>query len=84
MSAEEQGGAARGEHNPPAAEEMLAEARESAVSGGGDADGGAERFAAGDPEPGVIADTGQPAGTADARAAGVMDTEGDGEERREP
>ncbi len=46
---------------------MLEEARQSAAGESGEADS--------DLEPGVIADTGQPAGTADAHAAGVMDTD---------
>ncbi len=52
------------------ADGMLEEARRSAIGESGE-DGG------GDLEPGVIADTGQPAGTADPRAAGVMDTDTD-------
>ena len=60
---------------PEVAEGMLEEA-ESASSGGPDDDDVAGLSgAAGEPEPGTIADTGQPAGTADAAAAGVMDTE---------
>lgn len=58
---------------PEVAEGMLEEAAQVASGGSNDLD--ADSLAAEQPEPGVIADTGQPAGTADARAAGVMDTE---------
>ncbi len=67
-----------GRRSPEFAEEMFEEARRSAV--GDDEPAGCEGAVAGDdvmaeePEPGTIADTGQPAGTADAHAAGVMDT----------
>ena len=52
---------------------MLEEAAQVASGDSNDRD--ADSLLAEQPEPGVIADTGQPAGTADARAAGVMDTE---------
>ena len=55
------------------AEGMLEEAAQVASGDSNDLD--ADSLAAERPEPGVIADTGQPAGTADARAARVMDTE---------
>ncbi len=69
---------AAGPRSPELAEEMLEEARRSAV--GDDEPAGGEGAVAGDdviaeePEPGTIADTGQSAGTADAHAAGVIDT----------
>ncbi len=65
---------------PPAQEVaagMLDEARRAALGAGEDADADASA-SAGEPEAGTIADTGQPAGTADAEAAGVMDTEAEG------
>ena len=60
---------------PEVAEGMLEEAESVASGAPEDEDVGGLRGAAEDPEPGTIADTGQPAGTADAGAAGVMDTE---------
>ncbi len=54
------------------AEGMLEEARQSATGGGEEA--GEDPAASDEPEAGTVADTGEPAGTADAHAAGVMDT----------
>ena len=65
---------------PEVAKGMLEEAKSAATGGPDDDDVAGLKGAAEDPEPGTIADTGQPAGTADAAAAGVMDTED--EERR--
>lgn len=60
---------------PEVAERMLEEASGVAAgaSDGETVDAGG--VAAEEPEPGTVADTGQPAGTADARAAGVIDSE---------
>ncbi len=64
---------------PEIADGMIEEAARAAGEEPGDEGAGT---AAGGyaPEPETVADMGQPAGTADARAAGVMDTED--EERR--
>ena len=59
---------------PEIADGMLAEAASVAADESGDEGLGTAAGAAEGPEPGTVADTGQPAGTADARAAGVMDT----------
>ena len=75
MDAKRHDDATDGGLTPAVAEGMLEEA--AGVASGGSDEADADRVAADEPEPGVIADTGQPAGTADARAAGVMDTEDD-------
>ena len=72
MSADDHDDAPADRRSADLAEGMLEEARQSATAGGEGADG--DPVAADQPEPGTLADTGRPAGTADAHAAGVMDT----------
>ena len=59
---------------PDIADGMLEEAAGVVADDPRDEGLGTDAAGADEPEPGTVADTGQPAGTADAAAAGVMDT----------
>jgi hypothetical protein len=76
MDGEDRDERATDRRSPAFAERMLEEARDAAIGDDGP-DAVDDAAAAAEPEPGTVADTGEPAGTADAHAAGVMDTAGE-------